>query len=105
MQSGGAEMLRLAASRLCAADLVPIMLVHDGILFELDNDDQVRHAIEIMQSAGRDSCGGLEIGVDIDQHLVGGARYRDKRPLAGKMWGVVMGVLQEVGAIPKTELV
>ena len=38
MQSGGAEMLRLAANRLCDADLVPIMLVHDGILFELDNE-------------------------------------------------------------------
>ena len=36
MQSGGAEMLRLAANRLCEADLVPLMLVHDGILFELE---------------------------------------------------------------------
>ena len=34
MQSGGAEMLRLATVRLCEAGLVPIMLVHDGILFE-----------------------------------------------------------------------
>ena len=42
MQTGGAEMLRLAANRLCEADLVPIMLVHDGILFELDNEEQVR---------------------------------------------------------------
>ena len=53
MQSGGAEMLRLAANRLCDADLVPSMLVHDGILLELDNDEQVQHAIEIMR-AGRD---------------------------------------------------
>ena len=105
MQSGGAEMLRLATSRLCAADLVPIMLVHDGILFELDNEEQVQHAIEIMRGAGRDTCNGLEIGVDIDQRLVGGARYRDKRPLAVKMWKVVMGVLQEIGALPKTEAV
>ena len=44
MQSGGAEMLRLAANRLCDADLVPIMLVHDGILFEFDNEEQVQHA-------------------------------------------------------------
>jgi hypothetical protein len=35
MQSGGAEMLRLAANRLCDAGLVPSMLVHDGILLEL----------------------------------------------------------------------
>ena len=105
MQSGGAEMLRLATSRLCAADLVPIMLVHDGILFELDNEEQVQHAIEIMRSAGRDTCNGLEIGVDIDQRLVGGARYRDKRPLAVKMWNVIMDVLRDIGAIPKTEVV
>ena len=49
MQTGGAEMLRLAANRLCEADLVPIMLVHDGILFELDNEEQVEHAKEIMR--------------------------------------------------------
>jgi hypothetical protein len=30
MQSGGAEMLRLAAMRLCEAGIVPIMLIHDG---------------------------------------------------------------------------
>ena len=80
MQSGGAEMLRLAANRLCEAGLVPSMLVHDGILFELDSEEQVQHAIEIMRIAGTEVCGGLEIGVDIDQKLIGGARYRDKRP-------------------------
>jgi hypothetical protein len=32
MQSGDAEILRLAANRLCDAGLVPSMLVHDGIL-------------------------------------------------------------------------
>jgi len=41
MQSGGAEMLRLGTNRLCDAGLVPIMLVHDGILFELDTEEQV----------------------------------------------------------------
>ena len=56
------------------------MLVHDGILFELDSEEQVQHAIEIMRIAGTEVCGGLEIGVDIDQKLIGGARYRDKRP-------------------------
>ena len=59
MQSGGAEMLRLAANRLCDADLVPIMLVHDGILFELDTEEQVAHAKEIMRIAGTEVCGGL----------------------------------------------
>ena len=49
MQSGGGEMLRLAANLLCEAGLVPIMLVHDGILLELDNMEQVEHAKEIMR--------------------------------------------------------
>ena len=101
MQSGGAEMLRLAANRLCEADLVPLMLVHDGILFELEREEQVQHAIEIMRAAGTEVCGGLEIGVDVDQKLIGGARYEDKRPVAKKMWATVMGVLQELGALPK----
>ena len=101
MQSGGAEMLRLAANRLCDAGLVPNMLVHDGILFELDTEEQVQHAIEIMRIAGTEVCGGLEIGVDEDQKLIGGVRYRDKRPIAQHMWAVVMGVLHELGAIPE----
>jgi DNA polymerase-1 len=101
MQSGGAEMLRLAAHRLCEADLVPSMLVHDGILLELQSEEHVRHAIEIMRTAGTEVCSGLEIGVDIDQRLEGGARYRDKRDVAKKMWATVMGVLQQLGAIPE----
>ena len=99
MQSGGAEMLRLAANRLCDAGLVPLMLVHDGILFELDNEEQVAHAIEIMRAAGRDVCGGFEVGVDEDQKLIGGARYRDKRPVALSMWNTVMETLQTIGAL------
>ena len=98
MQSGGAEMLRLAANRLCDADLVPSMLVHDGILFELDTGEQVEHAKEIMRVAGAEVC-GLEIGVDEDQKLIGGARYRDKRPVALSMWNTVMATLQAIGAL------
>jgi hypothetical protein len=101
MQSGGAEMLRLAANRLCDAGLVPSMLVHDGILFELDREEQVTHAIEIMRGAGRDVCGGFEIDVDEDQKLMGGTRYRDKRPVAESMWNTVMATLQAIGALPK----
>ena len=86
MQSGGAEMLRLATVRLCDAGIVPIMLIHDGVLFEETDPEKLDHAIEIMRSAGRDVCGGLEIGVDIDQRLEGGTRYRDKRPEAQAMW-------------------
>ena len=79
MQGNGAEMLRLAAWRLCEVGLVPSMLVHDGILFELDNEEQVEQAKEIMRWAGREVCNGFEIGVDVDQKLDRGARYRDKR--------------------------
>lgn len=100
-QSGGAEMLRLAAWLLCEAGLIPSMLVHDGILLELDTDEQVQHAIEIMRKAGRNTCNGLELGVDVDQRLVSGARYSDKRPMAKAMWRTIMQTLQEVGAIPK----
>ena len=91
-------MLRLAAVRLCEADLVPSMLVHDGILFEVNNEEQVEHAAEIMRAAGAEICNGLEIGVDVDQQL-DGARYRDKRPLARRMWATVMETLAEIGAL------
>jgi DNA polymerase-1 len=101
MQSGGAEMLRGATNQLCEAGLVPSMLVHDGILFELDTEEQAAHAIEIMKAVGREVCNGLEIGVDIDQLLKGGARYCDKRPVAKHMWQVIMDVLAEIGALPK----
>jgi hypothetical protein len=101
MQSGGAEMLRLAAVRLCDAGIVPAMLIHDGILLELNDLEQLEHAKEIMRQAGRDTCAGLEIGVDVDQKLENGARYRDKRPVAKKMWETIMRTLEAVKAIPR----
>jgi DNA polymerase I len=101
MQANGAEMLRLAAWRLCEAGLIPNMLVHDGILFEFDNREQIAHAIEIMRKAGRDVCDGFEIDVDVDQMLIGGARYIDKRPMAQQMWATIMSALGAVGAIPR----
>jgi hypothetical protein len=104
MQAGGAEMLRLATWRLCEADIVPIMLIHDGILFEETDREKLEHASEIMRTAGRDVCQGLEIGVDIDQLLTGGARYRDKRPMAQKMWETIMNVLQAIGAVPRSDV-
>ena len=100
MQSGGASMLRLAANRMCEADLVPSMLIHDGILLELQSSEQVEQAIEIMRKAGTEVCRGLEIGVDIDfDQRKHGNRFRDKRPVAKAMWATVMGVLQEIGAL------
>jgi len=53
-----------------------------------------------MRAAGRDVCDGFEIGVDIDQKLVGGARYRDKRPVAQRMWESIIRALRAVGALP-----
>jgi hypothetical protein len=103
MQSGGAEMLRLAAWRLCEAGIVPIMLIHDGILFEETDPEKIEHAKEIMLQAGRDVCDGFEIGVDTDQMLVGGARYYDKRPMAKKLWATMMETLEAIGAIRKKD--
>ena len=45
-----------------------------------------------------------DLGVDVDQMLEGGARYRDKRPVAKKMWETMMSALQEIGALPKGPL-
>jgi hypothetical protein len=101
MQSGGAEMLRLATMRLCDAGIVPIMLIHDGILFEETNPETIEHAREIMRGAGRDTCDGLEIGVDIDQLLKHGGRYCDKRPVAQRMWSTIMNTLGAIGAVPQ----
>jgi hypothetical protein len=98
LQANGAEMLRLATMRLCDAGIVPIMLVHDGILFEETDERQIEHAKEIMRQAGRDVCDGFEIGVDLDQRLSGDKRrYQDKRPIAQKMWATLARTLQSVG--------
>ena len=100
MQGDGAEMLRLAAWKLCEAGIIPNMLIYDGILLEVRNKEQIAHAIEIMKQAGREVCDGFEIGVDIDQLLENGARYRDKRPVAKAMWDTMMAKLASVRAIP-----
>jgi DNA polymerase I-like protein with 3'-5' exonuclease and polymerase domains len=99
MQSDGAEMLREATVRLCEADIVPVMLIHDGILFEETDQRKIEEAKEIMRVTGRVVCDGFEIGVDADPPLINGARYRDKRPMAKEMWRVIMSVLVEVGAL------
>jgi hypothetical protein len=101
MQGNGAEMLRLATWRLCEAGIVPVMLVHDGILLEETDRERIEEAKDIMRAAGRDVCGGFEIGVDVDQMLVGGARYRDKRPMAQEMWSTIMSALEAIGALKR----
>jgi DNA polymerase-1 len=104
MQGNGAEMLRLAAWRLCEDGIIPNMLIHDGLLLEARDQEQIDQAIHIMRVAGRDVCDGFEIGVDVDQKLENGARYRDKRPVARKMWASMMTTLQMIGALPKGPL-
>jgi hypothetical protein len=103
MQSGGAEMLRLAVVRLCDAGIVPCMLIHDGILFEETEPEKIDQAREIMVQAGRDCCDGLQIGASTDQLLRNGARYRDKRPMAVKMWATIMDVLRSIGVPVKQQ--
>ena len=63
MQSGGAEMLREAAVRLCDAGIVPIMLVHDAILLEESSMEKIELAKEIMTKAGRDVLDGFKVDV------------------------------------------
>ena len=77
------------------------MLIHDGILFEETDPEKIEHAKEIMIAAGRDCCDSLEIGADTDQLLKGGARYRDKRPVARDMWDTIMDALRAIGALPE----
>jgi DNA polymerase I len=102
MQSTGATMLRLAADRLCDAGIVPTMLIHDGILFEETDSRALEHAKGIMLQAGREVCGGFEIKVGVDQHLKNGARYYDKRPVAGELWNAIVDALTEIGAFSPT---
>jgi len=103
MQSGGASMLRLAATRLCEAGLVPNMLVHDGILIEVQNQEQVEQVAEIMRAAGTEVCRGFEVGADVDfDSRLKGQRFIDKRTVAKAMWATIMDVLREIGALPKT---
>jgi hypothetical protein len=101
MQSDGAEMLREATVRLCNAGIVPIMLVHDGILFEEADPRKIEEAAEIMRAVGREICDGIDVGVDLDwctklhRH-----RYHDKREMAKKMWDTIMDVLVSIGVLP-----
>jgi hypothetical protein len=45
----------------------------------------------------------MEIGVDVDQLLEGGARYCDKRDMAKDMWNTIMEVLEAIGAVPRRQ--
>jgi hypothetical protein len=98
MQSDGAEMLREATVRLCEAGIVPIMLVHDGILFDEDDSRKIEQATEIMRAVGREICDGIDVGVDLDwSTLKSGQRYCDKRPMAMRMWADIISILRSIG--------
>jgi hypothetical protein len=103
MQAGGADMLRLCATRLCDAGIIPNMLVHDALLVEVSNIKQLRFIEDEMRRAGRDVCNGLNIGASADQVLRNGDRYRDKRPVAIKLWNAIVGKLHELGALSERE--
>ncbi len=45
MQGNGAEMLRLAAWRMCEAGIIPNMLIHDGVLIEARDEEEIEHAL------------------------------------------------------------
>jgi hypothetical protein len=101
MQSDGAEMLRLATVRLVEVGIVPIMLIHDGILLEETDPEKIEHAIEIMRKAGCDVCDGFPVGVDLDKRIEGGEHYHDKRPMAVRMYTTIENTIEAIGAIPK----
>jgi hypothetical protein len=104
MQSDGAEMLRRATVELCDAGIVPIMLVHDGILFEERDARRIEEAHAIMRTVGCEVCDGIDVGVDLDwSTLSGDRRYRDKRDMAQDMWAAIMDVLVSIGALPLTD--
>ncbi len=101
MQGNGAEMLRLAAWRLCEAGLVPACWFTTAFCSSWTTTNKYEHANEIMRWAGREVCNGFEIDVEVDQKLIGGARYCDKRPKALEMWATIMDVLESIGVIPR----
>ena len=79
------------------------MLVHDAVLLEANQRGRdIAAAVEIMQGAGRDTCGGFEIGVDVE--YMKGGRFTDKRDMAVKMWGTIMQALQAVVALPEGQV-
>ena len=105
MQSGGAEMLRLA-------DRAAVRRRHRA-----NHADPRRHPVRRNRSARRSSTPSRSCAapaamsatawrsVSIStRRLEGGARYRDKRPMAQKMWATIMNTLQAIGALPRKEV-
>jgi DNA polymerase I-like protein with 3'-5' exonuclease and polymerase domains len=100
LQGNAAEQMRAMVVRLCNAGIVPVMPVHDAMLFEETDIRRIEEAEDIMRAVGRKTC-GFEIGVDRDQLLRGGERYQDKRREAKELWAIIMNTLVEIGALKK----
>jgi DNA polymerase I len=94
MQSGGAEMMRLACCLATERGVTVCCPVHDALLVEAD-DDQIGDVVEVaeaaMAEASRLVLSGYEIGNDAVTVRWPG-RYADKRGVA--MWTRVTGLLQ-----------
>jgi hypothetical protein len=83
----------------CAASRSKLRNLFFQSIIRLYDTGQVDQAIEIMRQAGTETCGGFEIGVEVEQRLEGGQRYSDKQALAKSMWATIMAVLAEIGAL------
>ena len=96
VQGNGAEILRLACSRLTEAGVEACALIHDAVLIEADSDkidDVVVQSQEIMQAASAVVLDGFPIRTDtyIVRHP---DRYTDQRGL--RMWDTVTCILAKL---------
>lgn len=103
MQANGAAMLREGTVRLVDAGIVPVMLIHDGVLFQEADAERIPEAIDIMRAVGRELCNGIDVGADVVWSTVktGSQRFADKRPKAISMWRTIEDTLRAIGAISK----
>jgi DNA polymerase-1 len=93
MQANGAEMLRLACTRLAADGVAVCAPVHDAILIEapLDTlDAAVAHTQLVMRKASSAVLNGFELNSDVKIVRFPG-RFSDERGVA--MWNTVMGLI------------
>ena len=69
-----------------------------------DRPEQIEHAKEIMRRPGATSATASRSASTSTSCSKDGARYRDKRPMAQKMWATIMNALEAVGAIPERDV-
>ena len=102
MQAGGAEMLRLGG-------VAAVRGRHRADACWFTTASCSRRQIARRSSTPRRSCArpaatsaaaSRSASTSI-RSSDGGARYRDKRPVAQKMWATIMGTLEAIGALPR----